>query len=199
MIQPELPNVLHNLNFEISPGEKVDLIYRMRTWTNLQSLDRYSRKNRVRKEHFGTVILQICRTHWRSNSCRWSGHFKNWVDRSSQPLDHYSAYVWFTEAWSLCRGSPDCLEDPTILSGNLRSTLDVFEEYQDAEIVSYMPRFLVLPMIVLTVSISMKHFVVSISSHPKIPLLKPLTWSMPMFSGIWTRLYLKEAITFPQG
>lgn len=27
-------------------------------------------------------------------------------------------------------------EDPTILSGTLRSTLDVFEEYEDAEIVS---------------------------------------------------------------
>jgi hypothetical protein len=27
-------------------------------------------------------------------------------------------------------------EDPTILSGSLRSTLDVFEEYEDAEIVS---------------------------------------------------------------
>jgi ABC-type multidrug transport system fused ATPase/permease subunit len=27
-------------------------------------------------------------------------------------------------------------EDPTILSGTLRSTLDVFDEYQDAEIVS---------------------------------------------------------------
>lgn len=27
-------------------------------------------------------------------------------------------------------------EDPTILSGTLRSTLDVFEEYDDAEIVS---------------------------------------------------------------
>ena len=38
------------------------------------------------------------------------------------------------------QGSPGCLEDPTILSGSLRSTLDVFEEYQDAEIVSYMPR-----------------------------------------------------------
>jgi len=28
------------------------------------------------------------------------------------------------------------LEDPTILSGTLRSTLDVFDEYQDADIVS---------------------------------------------------------------
>ena len=36
------------------------------------------------------------------------------------------------------------IEDPTILSGSLRSTLDEFEEYQDAEIVSYMPRCLVL-------------------------------------------------------
>jgi hypothetical protein len=174
----------------------------MRTSSSLQSLDRYhSRKNRVRKEHFGTVILQICRTHWRPNSYRWSGHLKNWVDRSSQPLDHYSAYVDSFRPDFLCQGSPDCLEDPTILSGSLRSTLGVFEEYQDAEIVSYMPRCLMLPsmMMILTVYISMKHFVVSISSHPVTPLLKRLTWSMPIFSVTWTRLYQKEAITFPQG
>ena len=30
-------------------------------------------------------------------------------------------------------------EDPTILSGTLRSTLDVFEEYQDADIVGGRP------------------------------------------------------------
>lgn len=29
-----------------------------------------------------------------------------------------------------------CVEDPTIMSGTLRSTLDVFQEYEDAEIVS---------------------------------------------------------------
>ena len=63
MIQPELPNVLHNLNFEINPGEKVDLVHMKKTSTNLQSLDRYSWKNGVGKEHIGTVILQICRTH----------------------------------------------------------------------------------------------------------------------------------------
>lgn len=28
-------------------------------------------------------------------------------------------------------------QDPTILSGTLRSTLDVFDEYQDAEIVRF--------------------------------------------------------------
>lgn len=106
---------------------------------------------------------------------------------------------WFTRSDPLCQGSPDCLEDPTILSGSLRSTLDVFEEYNDVEIVSYMPRCLVLPMMTLTFYISMKHFVVSNSSHPKTPLLKRLTWSMPMFSGTWTLLYQKEAITFPQG
>ena len=31
MIQPELPTVLHNLNFEINPREKVDLTHMMRT------------------------------------------------------------------------------------------------------------------------------------------------------------------------
>lgn len=31
------------------------------------------------------------------------------------------------------------LEDPTILSGTLRSTLDVFNEYEDADIVSQLP------------------------------------------------------------
>lgn len=30
------------------------------------------------------------------------------------------------------------VEDPTILSGTLRSTLDVFNEYEDAEIVSHL-------------------------------------------------------------
>ena len=47
--------------------------------------------------------------------------------------------------------------------------------------------------------ISMKHFVVSISFHPKTRLLKHLTRSMPMFSGTWTHLYRKEATTFLQG
>jgi ABC-type multidrug transport system fused ATPase/permease subunit len=50
----------------------------------------------------------------------------------------------------LCQDSPDCLEEPTIFSGSLRSTLDVFQEYKDAEIVSNI-RCLVLPMMNLTV------------------------------------------------
>ena len=55
-------------------------------------------------------------------------------------------------------------------------------------------------MLLTTVYIfSMRHFVVSISSHPKTLLLKRPTLSTPMFSGTWTRLYQKEAITFPQG
>jgi hypothetical protein len=29
IIQPELPNILHNLNFEINQGEKVDLVRMM--------------------------------------------------------------------------------------------------------------------------------------------------------------------------
>jgi hypothetical protein len=93
------------------------------------------------------------------------------------------------------------LEDPTILSGSLRSSLDVFEEYQDTEIVSYMPRSLMVAYDddAYCLYISMKHFVVSISSHPKTPPPKHLTWSTPMFSGTWTHLFQKEVITFPQG
>jgi energy-coupling factor transporter ATP-binding protein EcfA2 len=100
---------------------------------------------------------------------------------------------------SLCQGSSNHIEDPTILSGSLRSTLDVFEEYQDAEIVSYMPICLVLPVMIITVYTSMKHFVVFISSHPMTHLPKHLKRSMPMFSGTWTHLYQKEATTFLQG
>jgi len=38
------------------------------------------------------------------------------------------------------RSQPDSLfvEDPTILSGTLRSTLDVFDEYEDADIVRHL-------------------------------------------------------------
>jgi len=54
-------------------------------------------------------------------------------------------------------------------------------------------------IVILTIYASMKHFVVSISSHPKTPLPKHLTWSMPMFSVTWIHLYLKEVTTFQQG
>ena len=46
MIQPDLPNVLHNFNFDINPGEKVDdLTSYDENLTNQQTLDQYSRKN----------------------------------------------------------------------------------------------------------------------------------------------------------
>ena len=96
----------------------------------------------------------------------------------------------------LCQGSSNRLEDPTILSGSLRSTLDVFEEYQDPDIVSCMPWCFIM---ILTVYISMRHSVVFISSHPTTPLPKHLTLSTLMFSGTWTRLCQKGVITFPQG
>jgi hypothetical protein len=82
-----------------------------------------------------------------------------------------------------------------LFTSSLRSTLDVFEEYQDVDVVSYMPtwRCLVLPLIILINYEALRrvHLI-----HPKTPLLKRLTWSMPMFSGTWTRRYQKEAITF---
>ncbi|KAG6858324.1 hypothetical protein C0995_000773, partial [Termitomyces sp. Mi166 len=38
-----------------------------------------------------------------------------------------------------------CIEDPTILSGSLRSTLDVFDEYEDAEIFEALRRVHLIP------------------------------------------------------
>lgn len=49
-------------------------------------------------------------------------------------------------------------EDPTILSGTLRSTLDVFDEYQDADIVSV--SLLPAPSEVHLFIVSTKHCVV---------------------------------------
>ena len=145
----------------------------MTTWTNLQSLDWYSRKNRVRKEHVGTVIIQICRTQWRPNSCRWSGYLRNWIDRSSQPADHYSAYVDSLKPRFLySRLIWLFLEDPAILSGSLRSTLDVFEEHGDAEIVSHMPRGCLWWYLLLFI-----YLVWGTSSCPSHPIRRHSCWS----------------------
>ena len=112
------------MSFEINPGEKVGFVQsdEYDGETNLHCQGRHSWKNRSGEEHIATVI--------------WRGHLKNWVNSSSQPINHYTAYVNLLVSWFLCQCSLDCLEDPTILSSSLRSTLDVFEEYQDAEIVS---------------------------------------------------------------
>ncbi|KAH9976210.1 ATP-binding cassette transporter [Lactifluus volemus] len=98
---PELPDVLHNLDFSIKPGEKVGILGRTGSGKSTLALSffRFVEATAGRIRIDGLDISKIGLTDLRSKL-------------TIIP------------------------QDPTILSGTLRSTLDVFEEYQDAEIVS---------------------------------------------------------------
>ncbi|KAJ7853283.1 multidrug resistance-associated ABC transporter [Mycena olivaceomarginata] len=96
---PELPPVLHSLNFEILPGEKSTLAL---------SFFRFVEPTEGKIVVDGLDISQVGLTDLRSKL-------------TIIP------------------------QDPTILSGSLRSTLDVFEEYEDAEIFESLRRVHLIP------------------------------------------------------
>ncbi|KAF9031702.1 multidrug resistance-associated ABC transporter [Hymenopellis radicata] len=96
---PELPNVLHHLNFEIRPGEKIGILGRTGSGKSTLALSFF----RFVEPTEGRILVD--------------------------GLD--IASIGLTDLRSKITIIP---QDPTILSGSLRSTLDVFEEYQDAEI-----------------------------------------------------------------
>ncbi|KAF9007916.1 ATP-binding cassette transporter [Cyathus striatus] len=107
---PDLPNVLHHLNFEIKPGEKVGILGRTGSGKSTLALSffRFVEPTEGRILVDGTDISKIGLTDLRSRL-------------TIIP------------------------QDPTILSGSLRSTLDVFEEYQDAEIYEALRRVHLIP------------------------------------------------------
>ncbi|KAJ7640732.1 multidrug resistance-associated ABC transporter [Mycena polygramma] len=107
---PELPPVLHNLNFEINPGEK--LLIRNRTGSGKSTLALSF--FRFVEPTEGKIIV-------------------DGLDVSQ---------VGLTDLRSRLTIIP---QDPTILSGSLRSTLDVFEEYEDAEIFESLRRVHLIP------------------------------------------------------
>ncbi|KDQ53279.1 hypothetical protein JAAARDRAFT_72568 [Jaapia argillacea MUCL 33604] len=96
---PELPNVLHKLNFEINPGEKVGILGRTGSGKSTLALSFF----RFVEATEGRILV-------------------DGLDISKMGL---------TDLRSKLTIIP---QDPTILSGTLRSTLDVFDEYEDAEI-----------------------------------------------------------------
>ncbi|KAL1738850.1 ABC transporter type 1, transmembrane domain-containing protein, partial [Schizophyllum fasciatum] len=96
---PELPPVLHELSFNVRPGEKIAVLGRTGSGKSTLALSFF----RFVEATQGKIFID--------------------------GLD--IAKIGLTDLRSRLTIIP---QDPTILSGTLRSTLDVFEEYEDAEI-----------------------------------------------------------------
>ncbi|KAJ6579193.1 multidrug resistance-associated ABC transporter, partial [Mycena vulgaris] len=107
---PELPNVLHNLTFDINPGEKIGILGRTGSGKSTLALSFF----RFVEATEGRIVVD--------------------------GLD--IAQIGLTDLRSRLTIIP---QDPTILSGTLRSTLDVFDEYQDAEIFEALRRVHLIP------------------------------------------------------
>jgi len=120
-VQPELPDVLHNLNFEILPGEKVGILGRTGSGKSTLALSFF----RFVEATEGRILIDGLDTS------------KIGLHDLRSRLTIIPRTLWFC---IICFISHPFAEDPTILSGTLRSTLDVFGEYQDAEIVRHFLR-----------------------------------------------------------
>ncbi|KAG7448558.1 multidrug resistance-associated ABC transporter [Guyanagaster necrorhizus] len=107
---PDLPNVLHHLNFEIQPGEKIGILGRTGSGKSTLALSFF----RFVEATEGRILID----------------------------DLDIASIGLTDLRSKITIIP---QDPTILSGTVRSTLDVFDEYQDAEIFEALRRVHLIP------------------------------------------------------
>ncbi|KAL4260343.1 ATP-binding cassette transporter C [Pleurotus pulmonarius] len=107
---PELPDVLHNLNFEVYPGEKIGILGRTGSGKSTLALSFF----RFVEATEGRILVD----------------------------DIDIAKVGLTDLRSKLTIIP---QDPTILSGTLRTTLDVFSEYEDAEIYEALRRVHLIP------------------------------------------------------
>ncbi|KAH8793678.1 multidrug resistance-associated ABC transporter [Flagelloscypha sp. PMI_526] len=109
-MQPDLPNVLHNLSFEVVPGEKVGILGRTGSGKS-------------------TLALSLLR----------------FVDPTEGKItvdDLDITQIGLTDLRSRLTIIP---QDPHILSGSLRSTLDVFGEYDDALLFESLRRVQLIP------------------------------------------------------
>jgi len=107
---PELPNVLHKLNFEVKPGEKIGILGRTGSGKSTLALSFF----RFVEPTEGCILID----------------------------DMDISKIGLTDLRSRLTIIP---QDPTILSGTLRSTLDVFSEYEDAEIYEALRRVHLIP------------------------------------------------------
>ncbi|PSR83534.1 hypothetical protein PHLCEN_2v5688 [Hermanssonia centrifuga] len=107
---PDLPDVLHNLSFDIKPGEKVGVLGRTGSGKSTLALSFF----RFVEPTEGRILI-------------------DGLDISK---------IGLTDLRSKLTIIP---QDPTILSGTLRSTLDVFHEYDDKEIYEALRRVHLIP------------------------------------------------------
>ncbi|KAJ6552936.1 P-loop containing nucleoside triphosphate hydrolase protein [Mycena capillaripes] len=107
---PELPDVLHKLAFNVSPGEKIGILGRTGSGKSTLALSFF----RFVEATEGRIVID--------------------------GLD--IAKIGLTDLRSRLTIIP---QDPTILSGTLRTTLDVFNEYQDADIFEALRRVHLIP------------------------------------------------------
>lgn len=90
-------------------------------------------KDRIWQEYARSLVFPICGSNGRPDFGGWTWHCKYWFDWSTYQVDNHPSWVTWVFLYIFIYNPA---EDPTILSGTLRSTLDVFDEYDDAEIVS---------------------------------------------------------------
>ncbi|KAJ6552953.1 multidrug resistance-associated ABC transporter [Mycena capillaripes] len=109
---PELPDVLHNLTFNVNPGEKIGILGRTGSGKSTLALSFF----RFVEATEGRIVID--------------------------GLD--IAKIGLTDLRSRLTIIP---QDPTILSGTLRTTLDVFNEYQDADIFEALRRVHLVPSV----------------------------------------------------
>ncbi|KAF7377450.1 Multidrug resistance-associated ABC transporter [Mycena sanguinolenta] len=115
---PNLPDVLHNINFQVFPAEKA----------NIFPVSCISALCRLTNCQIGVVG----RTG--SGKSTLSLSFFRFVEASKGKLLIDGIDIASLGLTDLRRNLTIIPQDPTLLSGTLRSTLDVFGQYQDAEI-----------------------------------------------------------------
>ncbi|KAL4244437.1 ATP-binding cassette transporter C [Abortiporus biennis] len=107
---PDLPDVLHNLNFEVKPAEKIGILGRTGSGKSTLALSFF----RFVEATEGRIVI-------------------DGIDISTLGLSDLRNRLTIIP------------QDPTILSGTLRSTLDVFGEYEDTEIYEALRRVHLIP------------------------------------------------------
>ncbi|KAJ7737145.1 multidrug resistance-associated ABC transporter [Mycena maculata] len=124
---PDLPDVLHNLTFTVNPGEKIGILGR----TGIRRTAHISPENILMFLGSGKSTLALS--------------FFRFVEATEGRIVVDGLDIANIGLADLRNKLTIIPQDPTILSGTLRSTLDVFNEYQGADIFEALRRVHLIP------------------------------------------------------